>query len=298
MAARRPNYHHLRHFWVVAQEGSLLGASRKLGVRHSTLSTQLRSLEAALGVPLLLRRPRGVRLTPQGEIVRSYCDRIFHLGAELLQVTAAQRTARMRVGLLPSVPRSLLYAVLKPALERDEETQLQISVTDMDSAPSLLVGGRLDVVITDRLKSGGAPGSVTPHLVGESRIALYATPTLADRYRAGFPRSLDRAPLLMPGPGPVAEGLTAWFTKEGIRPKIVGEFDDVPMMQGFAARGHGLAPVRQVLGQEVRRRYGLVPTGSVPELTDRLYALTVGRRVRHPSVQRLIEGCREKLQAG
>ena len=84
MASECPNFRHLQHFWVVAQEGSLLGASRKLGVCHSTLSTQLRSLESSLGAQLFTRRPRGVRLTAQGEIVRNYCDEIFRLGTELL----------------------------------------------------------------------------------------------------------------------------------------------------------------------------------------------------------------------
>lgn len=294
--AGRPNYHHLYHFWVVAQEGSLVGASRRLGVRHSTLSAQLRSLEEALGVRLLLRRPRGVRVTPQGEIVRSYCDQIFRLGAELVEATSDQRTTRLRVGMLASVPRSLLYDALRPVFDRDSGTRIEVTVGEIDALCRELVRGRLNVVMTDRLPPGATAGAIHAHMVRETRIGLYGTPRLAERYRAGFPRSLDGAPLLLPTAGGVLrEGLASWFAEEAIRPRIVGEFDDVPMMKGFAARGHGLTPIRMALATEARQRYGLVPVGTVPGLADRLYALTLGSRIRHPGIQRLIDRCRGRF---
>ncbi len=40
------NYHHLYYFWRVAREGSLSRAAEQLRLSHSTLSTQIRSLEA------------------------------------------------------------------------------------------------------------------------------------------------------------------------------------------------------------------------------------------------------------
>jgi LysR family transcriptional activator of nhaA len=294
--ATRPNYNHLYHFWVIAQEGSLVGASRRLGVRHSTLSAQMRALEQTLDMRLLIRRPRGMRLTPQAEVVRTYCDQIFRLGTELLEAATEQRANRLRVGMLASVPRSLLYEALRPALEREATTRVELSVAGLDAACRALVTGHLHVVIADRLPAGAGAGPIHSHLVGETRIGLFATPRVAQRYRGEFPHSLDEAPLLLPSAGsPLRDGLAAWFAKEGIRPRVVGEFDDVPMMKGFAARGHGVVPLRMVLTQEARQRYMLVPVGIVPGLTDRLYALTLGKRVRHPGIQRLIDECRGKF---
>ena len=85
------NFRHLRLFWVVAREGSLVGASRRLGLSHSTISVQLQLLEKALGGKLLLRRPRGVRLTPLGETIQGYCNEIFRLGSEISEVAASRR---------------------------------------------------------------------------------------------------------------------------------------------------------------------------------------------------------------
>ncbi|RJT29441.1 LysR family transcriptional regulator [Mesorhizobium waimense] len=51
---------------VIAEEGSFLGASRRLGIHHSALSQRVRDLEHSLGTTLFQRRPVGVRPTPAG----------------------------------------------------------------------------------------------------------------------------------------------------------------------------------------------------------------------------------------
>jgi DNA-binding transcriptional LysR family regulator len=51
---------------VIADEGSFLNASRRLGIHHSALSRRIRDLEASLGVTLFERHPIGVRPTPAG----------------------------------------------------------------------------------------------------------------------------------------------------------------------------------------------------------------------------------------
>lgn len=51
---------------VVAEEGSFLGASRRVGIHHSALSRRIRDLEHALGAVLFERHSGGVRPTPAG----------------------------------------------------------------------------------------------------------------------------------------------------------------------------------------------------------------------------------------
>jgi DNA-binding transcriptional LysR family regulator len=57
---------HLRYFIVIAEERSFTGAAERLWVAQPGLSTQMRRLEAELGVQLFERHPRGIDLTQAG----------------------------------------------------------------------------------------------------------------------------------------------------------------------------------------------------------------------------------------
>lgn len=57
----------LRYFIAIAEQGSLSAAAARIGIAQPSLSQQVRGLERELGVSLLVRSPRGVRLTQSGE---------------------------------------------------------------------------------------------------------------------------------------------------------------------------------------------------------------------------------------
>ncbi len=62
------NLRHLRCFIAVAEELHFGRAARRLHIEQSPLSRTIRQMEADLGVPLLNRLPRSVRLTPAGHL--------------------------------------------------------------------------------------------------------------------------------------------------------------------------------------------------------------------------------------
>jgi DNA-binding transcriptional LysR family regulator len=71
------NLHQLRVFAAVAREGTVTGAAARLRVSQPAVSKQLSELEAALGISLFDRLPRGMRLTGAGEALARHARRIL-----------------------------------------------------------------------------------------------------------------------------------------------------------------------------------------------------------------------------
>ena len=89
---------HLRYFVAVAEEASFTAAARRVHVAQQVLSSQIRQLEDALGVPLLERTSRGVSVTPAGS---AFLDGARETLATLDRgVTAARNTAHAITGQL------------------------------------------------------------------------------------------------------------------------------------------------------------------------------------------------------
>ena len=88
------NYHHLRYFWTVAREGSILRACEKLLVSQPTVSTQNRQLEKSLSQKLFARVGRHLVLTDAGRTVYRYADEIFSLERKFPMPCGASRRGR------------------------------------------------------------------------------------------------------------------------------------------------------------------------------------------------------------
>jgi LysR family transcriptional regulator, nitrogen assimilation regulatory protein len=64
----------IEYFLQIADEGSITRTAQRLGVTQPALTRHVQQLEAELGTPLLLRLPRGVRLTTAGRDFLEYAQ--------------------------------------------------------------------------------------------------------------------------------------------------------------------------------------------------------------------------------
>ena len=95
------NYHHLRHFWMIARHRSMTKAATKLKISQSTLSEQLAELEDWLGQPLFDRRGRELHLTDAGRVALEHAETIYTTGHELItrfRQSGATRQRVLRIG--------------------------------------------------------------------------------------------------------------------------------------------------------------------------------------------------------
>jgi LysR family transcriptional activator of nhaA len=131
------------------------------------------------------------------------------------------------VGIADVVPKLVAQRLLEPALRLPEPVQLVCHEDKPDRLLAELAVHNLDVVIADAPVSPSVRIRAFNHLLGECDIVFFATTKLAAKYRQGFPKSLDGAPVILPTENTtLRRSLDQWFATRGIRPRVVGEFED------------------------------------------------------------------------
>jgi LysR family transcriptional activator of nhaA len=293
------NYHHLYYFWLVAREGSIAGAAKQLQLANPTISKQLQQLESSFKEKLFKRVGRNLVLTEFGQKVFGYAQEIFTVGRELQDEVRGRPTGRpMRfiVGIPDVLPKLICFRLLRPIFEISEDIQIVCHEGRYDELMTDLAAHRLDVVISDAPASPTLNVRLFNHLLGECGISFFAKPEMAAKYRRKFPHSLHGAPMLLPTEKTVLRReLEQWFDVTGIRPQVVGEFEDTALMKVFGQDGLGLFPAPSAIKLAVSRQYRVSVVGHTEEVRERYYAISVERRIKHPAVVAICEAARGSL---
>jgi LysR family transcriptional activator of nhaA len=293
------NYHHLLYFWMVAREGSIARAGEQLRLAQPTISGQIRMLEEQLGEKLFQKSGRNLVLTDVGRTVFEYADQIFALGREMLDTLKDRptgRPVRFHVGVTDEVSKIIAYRFLQPALSLPSPVSVVCREGPLDRLLGDLAIHALDLVLADTPMASTIKVKAYSHLLGDSTISICGAPRMAALYRNGFPQSLSGAPFLLPTESKTLRRvLEQWFAKEGIRPRVAGEFDDSALLKTFGQAGAGLFAVPTAIRDEVGRQYGVAAVGQLDEVRERYFAISVERRLKHPAVLAISEAAHELL---
>lgn len=171
----------LRLFVTVVELNGFSAAARELGMSKSTVSLQIRSLEADLGVRLLDRTTRSMRLTEAGA-------RLFDQGLQIVVAAGAAQREITQMGAAPigtlrvSAPsafgRRFLAPVVHDLLTRYDKLQIEVELSDrwVD-----LLGEGYDLSI----RVGRLPSSeLRAQRLGDARFLLVAAPSYLERFEA------------------------------------------------------------------------------------------------------------------
>ncbi len=295
------NYHHLLYFWVVAREGGLTSAGKRLRLSHPTLSSQIHTLEDSLGQKLFTKVGRRLVLTEVGRIAFRYAEEIFTLGQEMVDTLQGRGTGkplRLDVGVVDVVPKLIVRRLLQPALALPEPHRLVCHEDSHERLLAELALHSLDIVISDAPVPPGSNIRAFNHLLGETGVSFFGTRALVNTYKRGFPASLTGAPLLLPLEGlTLRRALNQWFDRHRIKPSIVAEFEDSALLKVFGSDGVGLFPAPTVVQEEVMAQYGVECLGHADGVRERFYAISVERRLNNPAVVAISESARQELFA-
>lgn len=293
------NYHHLYYFWMVAREGSITAACSRLLLSPPTVSAQIRELEESLGQKLFTRSGRGLALTEAGRMAYRYADEIFSLGREFVDAVKGRSMSssiQVSIGVNDVLPKPIAYRLIEPVFRLPGPVRVEcIQGTPAQLLPPLSVH-ELDLVLSDAPVHPQIRVRAYSHLLGESRITLFAAPKLARRVKGGFPKSLDDGPVLLPAPGSALRiAMEKWFESIRIRPRIVAQFEDIALLTVCGQHGWGFFAGHTVIADEIARTYHVQSIGTMERYRARFYAISVERQLKHPAVVAITEAARKRL---
>jgi LysR family transcriptional activator of nhaA len=284
------NFHYLRYFWAVANEGNLTRAAKRLFVSQSAVSVQIKKLEEQLGHELFDRVGRRLELNEAGIITLEYANAVFRLGDELLGTLGGQNeTSRgvLRVGALATLSRNFQIEFLRPLLARDD-VELVLRSGALDTLLRSVEEHRLDVVLANVAPLRDSGVSWVPHLIAEQPVSLVGHPGRVQKGRR-LTDILANEPLLLPtSDSSIRTGFDTLADRLGVRPTVAGEIDDMAMLRLVARETNALAVVPPIVVRDELDQGDLVEVRRLPDLHETFYAITASRRFPNPLLRELI----------
>jgi len=163
----------IRFLVLAVEAGSFAGAARKLGITPSAVSRRIAALEEELGVALLARTTRSLRLTHDGQAFHDRCVRALDELDEARDALAhAKRkpSGLLRVETSVNLGRSIVGPSLPAFLERYPDVKVHLSLRDQLVDP---VAEGIDLLV----RIGPlADSSLIARKLGESRLVRCASP--------------------------------------------------------------------------------------------------------------------------
>lgn len=296
---RNLNYNHLYYFWTVAKNGSVTQAADILSLTPQTISGQIRALENSIGEKLFDKAGRKLILTKFGQTLFEYCDDIFKLGNELIDIVKGNvQDLNFRVGLSEHIPKPIVYSLLEPALHLSPPINLSCIESSQENLISDLSLHKLDLILSNVTLPPDPNTKFYHHELGKSGMTFFASLPLISKFHAPFPELLDNAPFLIPtADSPLRRSLELWFENQSLTPQIVGEFSDGALLTSFGQAGAGVFVSPTVVTSEIMRQYNVEALGTIQSVTETYYAITADKQLNHVAAKAIIEKAQENIFA-
>ena len=284
----------LRVVKAVADAGSITGAAIALGYSQPAVSQQLKRLEQRLGVAVVERVGRSVRLTDAGRVLARHAPVVttaLDAAAGELAELRGLRSARVRLMAFPSASPTIVPRLLADLAQRHPGISLTYVEAEPPEAVDAVREDRADIALTfsypgDRDDPHGTSArgltvrtigtdelvAVLPssHAQAHARVLDVATLS-ADQWIAGCPRCRGH--------------LLELCARAGFSPRIAFETDNVVAVEGFVAQGIGVATLPRLAVESFPLLPGIaiVPLPAGEQRT--IHAVTARGADRVPAVK-------------
>lgn len=240
------NLEYYKVFYYAARFGSLTMAGTELSISQPAVSQALKQLESALMVKLFVRSARGIRLTPEGEILYGHVKAGYEqilLGEKKLSSMLRLDYGELRIGASDMTLKFYLLPLLEAYHEKFPGIKVTVTNAPTPETLDLLRQGKIDFGAVSMPFQAGGELSVTPVkeiedvFVAGRRFIQYKNHMLDLQ-------ELEKLPVIsLEGKTSTRSYLDGFLGKSGIR--ICPEFElaTSDMIVQFALRGLGIGSV-------------------------------------------------------
>lgn len=289
----RLNFNQLYYFWVIAREGSIKKAGKKLNLTASGLSGQLKYLEEFLGKKLFDRKVRKLVLNDAGKVILDYANRIFTMSEEMTKTIRQHKPVKkalIRVGVLPSLSRTHIHEFILP-LWKDSTVLVKVVEGGVDELLYQLENHNLEIILSDRAASVRKTGIRNYRLKPRKIVAVGAEKFAFAR--KDFPNSLNGLPMIqLTEHSHLRSEIEDYFSRHQISPQVIGEADDVILLRLGAEKGVCIAVLPQNTVQQSIAEKRLVKIGELAGVNADMWAIVQAKtrkdRILVKTIQKFI----------
>lgn len=280
----------LRVLAAVARTGSVTEAAKALHYSQPSVSHHLSRLETATGAKLIQRVGRGIRLTPEGELLANRATEIVG------RVDAATKELAAQVGLQAgrvrlSANASALSTIVPKAAERLARAHPGIELSLLDRHPAeslrLLRQGEVDVALVYRHADDPDEdeGFRMVHIIDDPIHLVSRRPddSLSNHRHSDWIGGCERC----------RQELFAVCRMERFTPRFRSFSDDMVVVQALVAAGQGVATLPGLALQA--HRHPDIHTTEITSYPRQIYAATYGEAPDPPATTALIQAIRDSV---
>tara|TARA_B100001248_G_scaffold262722_1_gene261568 strand:- start:9376 stop:10245 length:870 start_codon:yes stop_codon:yes gene_type:complete len=270
----RINFNHLFYFYMVAKEGSIKSAAEKLHVSQPTISDQIRLLEDFLKSPLFERKARSLLLTREGKIAMDYAEDIFSLSNEMtsrLRNKIDLPKSSIDIGTAPYITQFFLGDLLSPIFQQDQ-IAIHLHESEQHILMSELETNELDIMISD--KKEGITKSMQAFRISTCS-SFIVTHKQNKKLAQNIPKSLNALSFInYSTPSTLKEEIAFYFSKHGLAPKLLGEFDSIDLFAHLCLKKRAFviapSPAKDAL---LKKSKDLICLGELEEIQSTLWLI-------------------------
>lgn len=229
----------IKYYVQIAELGSITRAAAHLGIAQPALSRHVRGLEDELGVQLLVRLPRGVRLTGAGRQFLDHCRRIMrelNRARDELRSSSEVPSGKVILGLSPTVGPLLLPGVVERVRRQCPQITLKIVEWFSTQLYDALLTGRVDVAVLTNAPPSRAL-KMTPLL--SEPIVVLSPPQLRGMRRFYTLPELSKTPVVTSEA--IRHIVEEQISHSGWRLNVEAEIDAIEAIRRLLLRGIGMS---------------------------------------------------------